>query len=422
MLKLKKKTCSARSSRLTLFAILSLFFIDNFGMALVYPIFTPLILLSDYGFSTPMMSSELKTFMLGFLILSFPLAQLLSAPIIGNLADIYGRKRAFFFTLIGEVIGYFLSGISIEIKSYSLLIFSRLLTGFFAGNLIICLSSMSDICKSEGKRSKYFGLLALTGALSFILAILTGGAFSDRLINPRFNSALPFWITTALALLNLYIIFRFYKETHNENDRHKTSIKHFFNQYLVFFRLKKIYLPTLSYFFFILGWISSIQFLSLLVINDYGGNKKTVTALFLGIGIVWIIGNGLINLFLQKILKPYTLAILTLFFTTLLYFFISLKPSFQVFVSFYLFASLFASISWTNLVASISLNANKACQGKLLGFNQGIATLAVVLSPLIAVNLLAFDPITLYYLVTAALFFSFICIFLSFMLSRRLKY
>ena len=96
-----KRTGSCQSSRLSLFALFSLFFIDNFAIALVYPIFTPLILVSEYGFTTPEMSFALKSLLLGLLIAAFPLAQFFGAPFIGNLSDIYGRKRAFIFTLIG---------------------------------------------------------------------------------------------------------------------------------------------------------------------------------------------------------------------------------------------------------------------------------------------------------------------------------
>lgn|GEM_PF-565674 len=409
----------SRGERLTLIALLAVFFIDNFGIALVYPIFTPLILISDYGITSPDMALATKVLMLGGLIAAFPAAQFFGAPILGNIADLIGRKRAFFFTLLGEAVGYFLSGVGVELKSYALLIISRLITGFFAGNLIICLTGLSDLSPTAKERSRHFGYLAMVGGISFVIAILIGGEFSDRRLDPRFNSALPFWIAAALALFNLYIVFNYYRDGIKKRERLRLSFTQFFRCYTPLFTLKSLVFPTLSTFFFMLGWIAALQFLSYFILESYTGNKQVITLFLLMAGTLWAIGNGLINHLLQKGLRPKTSALISLFFAALSSLFVTARLPFHSFILFFALLSLFASLSWTNLIATISLDVPPAMQGKTLGFVQGVTILAVMLSPFLGASLIDYGSQTIFLFITISIFISFIFLLFQFIFFKK---
>ena len=105
-----------------------------------------------------------------------------------------------------------LSGIAIGMVSYPLLLFSRLFTGFFAGNLTISLASIADLHNDCKNRSRDFALLTGIGSVSFIFAILIGGELSDKTLSPIFNPATPFFFTAILSLVNLFIIWRLFTE------------------------------------------------------------------------------------------------------------------------------------------------------------------------------------------------------------------
>ena len=171
-------------------AVLSLLFLDNLGLTVVYPIFTPLVLKPIYTLLPYEYPLSIRIILLGLLIASFPFAQFIAGPIIGHIADLKGRKFAFMLALVGEGVGFFLTGLSVLMMNYSFLFFSRLFTGFFAGNMTICLSAISDMTGDEKSRSRSFGVVSSVVGISFVIAIVIGGTLSNEDLNVFFNSSL----------------------------------------------------------------------------------------------------------------------------------------------------------------------------------------------------------------------------------------
>lgn len=399
---------SCGTKQLSKIAALCVFFLDNFGIAIVYPIFTPLLLETGYGLVGDSVPIAMRTLMLGILIASFPLAQLFGAPLLGRLADISGRRLVFFFTLIGEALGYLLSGLGIEVSSYALLLFSRFLTGLFASNLTLALASISDLSPTPESRSKNFGILATVAGFSFIVAIFIGGAFSTRLLDHDFSSALPFWIASAIALLNLYIILRFYTETSSVQKPPTITVKRFFQAILPPIREKKLYILYAAYFFYMLGWIPSLQFLSYFMIERFGESKETIVYLFLGVGAIWMAGTSLMNPLMQRGISPKGIAIIATFLTSLFLLLPVGQIPFHSFVLFYLFGALFSSLAWTNITSWISLRSGHEVQGKTLGINQAIGCIAIILGPIIGALLTRFADIYLMGFIGTSIFISFL--------------
>jgi len=117
-----QKDNQMRHSRIALLAIL---FLDNLALAIVYPLFTPLILKPIHALLPTHFSLSTRFLLLGLLISSFPLAQFLGGPFIGHLAATKTRKKAFLIALIGEFTGFFLSAVALTRLSYVLLLFKR---------------------------------------------------------------------------------------------------------------------------------------------------------------------------------------------------------------------------------------------------------------------------------------------------------
>src|SRR5207249_3934088 len=66
---------------------------------------------------------------LGLLIAVFPLAQFISAPILGQLSDRFGRKKILIISLLGTSLSFVLFAFGIIIRRVGLLFFARLLDG-----------------------------------------------------------------------------------------------------------------------------------------------------------------------------------------------------------------------------------------------------------------------------------------------------
>ncbi|MCH9812239.1 MFS transporter, partial [bacterium] len=122
-------------SKYLLFPVFLIVFVDNFGYSLVFNLLSPLLLKPEYGMMAAATSVHLKNAMLALTFGIFPLGQFFSAPLIGEFADIHGRKNAFYLSLFGMTIGFLLSAWAIAVQSIWFLFFSRLVTGIFAGNI-----------------------------------------------------------------------------------------------------------------------------------------------------------------------------------------------------------------------------------------------------------------------------------------------
>ncbi|MBS0621013.1 MAG: MFS transporter [Verrucomicrobia bacterium] len=367
----------------SLFPVFLTYFLDNFGLAVIYPIFTPLIQGPQHPFFPDGSTYLERSLILGLLIAAFPLAQFFGAPLIGQFSDRFGRKRSFFITILGSALGYFLTAASIYSLSLPLLFISRFFTGLFAGNLTLCLAAIADMSKSEELRTKNFGQIGAIGGLSFILAIAFGGYLSDPTHNTHFNPSVPFLITGVLSLINLLSVTLLFHETHP--SRVPLGVHPFKGMHNLFLALKKkelrpIYLVN---FFFMSAWISSMQFFPSFVSAHFQFTTARLSLAMIGVGALWSITNLLVNRLLAHYFHPgktllVCLSILTLllsstFFThTPLPFFLLFYPAVAV-----------ASLCWTNGLATISLKAPRDIQGSILGINQSMTSIASMFSPIL---------------------------------------
>ena len=87
----------------TFFAIYFAYFLDYFGYAIVFGIFGPLMLDPEFGMFSPETSLRNRNIALGILFAIYPLVQLLTAPLFGDIADHFGRKRTFYILNIGAM-------------------------------------------------------------------------------------------------------------------------------------------------------------------------------------------------------------------------------------------------------------------------------------------------------------------------------
>jgi len=193
----------------TFFSILFVLFLDNFGFAIIFNMFAPLILFPEFGLVGVGVALNTKNILLALLYVMFPLSQFFGAPIIGGIADHFGRKKAFFWSLLGLTLSFGLSAVSLLFYSLILLFISRLFTGFFAGNFSICLATASDISAEPKVRSRNFGIIGAISGISWIASMLIGGLFVIR-TSETFGPMYAFWLMALLSVVNIFIIWFFF--------------------------------------------------------------------------------------------------------------------------------------------------------------------------------------------------------------------
>lgn len=380
------------------------FFLDNFGFSLVFTIFGPLLLNPEFGLLSSDVSVGMRNFLIGLLFAIFPFAQLFGAPIIGDLADHYGRRKTFVITIVGSIIGYVLSAIAILIHSYSLLLISRLLTGFVAGNLSLCLASIADLSPSEESRGRHYGFIAMTAGLSWVIAMITGGYLSDEHIYHVFNPALPFLIAGLLSMIALWSIFALFKETHpTQAKKLRFDFLRGCHNVITSFKIKEVRWLYLIYFLWVIGWGATIQWFTPFSMERFRISQIEIAWILVGFGLAWSIGGSLVNWFLLKHLSSRVVAKIALVITTLFVIGSAVCYVYALFTWLYVLSAVFAGVAMSNILNLISLSAPGSMQGKVMGLSQSTMALGWIIGPILGGALadgLSID--TIYYF--AALF------------------
>lgn len=372
--------------RYPLFPVLLTYFLDTFGLAIVYPIFTPLLLSSTAGFVQPEASVLERTILLGFLVSAFPFAQFFGSPLLGELSDRKGRKKILIFSIFGTAIGYAISAVAILANHLIILFLGRIWTGLFAGNLTICLASIADMSHNEHLRARNFGFVGACGGLSFLLAIMMGGTLS------LFSPSIPFWITSGLSFINLLSVYFLFQETHPPKADEKLNLVRGIQdlkQALTTKHLKNVYF---IYFFFMAAWSTSMQFLPTMLIEHFKSPPIAITYILVATGVVWSVMNLFINrIMAKKFMPPQTLKI-SLFFLAGFLFSTLFVESFSWFFVLFICAACFGALAWTNSIATVSIKAPLKIQGSILGINQSVGALAVIFGPSFGGVLAGFNP------------------------------
>jgi multidrug resistance protein len=146
---------------------------------------------------------------IGLVVASFSLAQLLFAPVMGRLSDRYGRKPVLIVSLCGTAVGSVITGVA---GSVWLLLLGRLVDGASGASVSVAQAAVADVAP-PGERARLFGLLGAAFGVGFVLgpAIATFAALGGPHI--------PFFIAAAIAAVNALVALRRLPETHPAEAR-----------------------------------------------------------------------------------------------------------------------------------------------------------------------------------------------------------
>jgi DHA1 family tetracycline resistance protein-like MFS transporter len=355
-------------------AILILFlivFIDLVGFGIIIP------LLPFYA-----ERFDASPAMVGIVMATYSLAQLIAAPFWGQISDRTGRRPVFMISLVGVVASYVWLGFA---ESLVTIIAARTLGGFMAGNITAAFAYIADVTPPED-RAKGMGIIGAAFGLGFIAGPAIGGTLAGS--DPATaDFQTPSFAAAGLSLLALVMTILYLKESLSAESRAKAAAKKSkfpLAQLAQYFRA-----PTIGLLIF-LSFLATFVFASMESTfamwsertHGWGPAQNGYLFAFVGILIACIQG-GLIG----PLTRRYGEARMVVLGAIALTAGLGLVPlSHQLTVLFGAMAILAIgySIMTPTLNSLISLQAPAEEQGAIMGATRSAMTLARVLGPVLA--------------------------------------
>src|SRR5690606_15710297 len=141
---------------------------------------------------------------MGWLMASFSLAQFVFSPLWGRLSDRIGRKPVMMIGLAGYSGSMALFALA---QSVPQLFLARSLAGVLSSATLPTAMAVISDTTTEDERAKGMGILGAAFGLGAIFGPFVGGVLGDVSIR------LPFFVTSALSLATLLIVWRMLPES-----------------------------------------------------------------------------------------------------------------------------------------------------------------------------------------------------------------
>ncbi|HHQ4581487.1 TPA: MFS transporter [Aeromonas hydrophila] len=171
------------------------------GFSLPSPVLAPLLLDPAQGMLTPEASDWSRKVWLGVIMGLYPLFQLVGAPWLGKLSDRHGRKPVLTLCLVGVLVGYALMALGIAWRSLPLLLLSRVVEGFFNGDIAIVQAMAADISTAKTK-ARSFAWINIGMNLGWVVGPMIGGYAA--VVSGDYSLAA--WLAVAMTLVNLLLV------------------------------------------------------------------------------------------------------------------------------------------------------------------------------------------------------------------------
>ena len=360
-------------------------FLDMLGFGILIPILPQLFANPDSSLYLLGNSVSVETgyVFLGILTAAYPLGQFVATPILGQLSDMYGRKKILAIALLGTLVSYVVFGIGVVIKSVWLLMASRFFDGVTGGNISVAQAVIADSTLPQD-RAKNFGLIGAAFGLGFILGPFLGGVLVDSTIVSWFGPTVPFWFAAILSLINVIIVWFVLPETYIPQEKTRLdwgkSLANLaraatFPGFRGIFATNFIYQASFAFF---------ASFFGVFLVDRFMMTEGQIGKHLAFLGICIVLTQVTITRFLATRVSDYKIIRTSLILAGLIMF-----THYFVYgiVELRIVAAMFAvanGLVLANINGLISRKADKTIQGEILGINASVQALAQSIPPLIS--------------------------------------
>ncbi|MGD8632959.1 MAG: MFS transporter [Anaerolineales bacterium] len=226
-------------------------------------------------------------FVIGLLGASYPVMQVLGAPLLGRLSDRFGRKPVLLASQFGTLVGFILLG---SADALWILFLARILDGISGANISTAQAVISDITTEE-TRTQGLGLIGAAFGIGFIIGPVI--AFISLAISGN-NYHVPAFVAAGFSAISILLTWILLEETLDRSEASTASGQSGLSLEKLFavIRLPQVGLLLGLMFFQQIAFGGFEQLLSLFTLNRLGLNASGNAVIFVFVGVIVVLVQG----------------------------------------------------------------------------------------------------------------------------------
>ena len=184
--------------------------IDNMSFSAIYPLLTSMFQEHPTLFFSSHVTPRVADNYMSLAYLIMPLGMLFGCSFLGDLSDVWGRRKTMVLSMFGIGVGYFFMVISIFLASIWIFLLGRLITGLLAGSQPIAQAAIIDMSTPETKAVN-MGYISFAVCIGFALGPVIAALFSSMTTEANVGFALPFIVIGFGAYISAIWLFTSFK-------------------------------------------------------------------------------------------------------------------------------------------------------------------------------------------------------------------
>lgn len=370
----------SRSPKLLIFLTI---FIDLLGFGVIIPILS--YIGEEYA------AGPNKPILIGLMMSSFSLFQMIFAPFWGRLSDRVGRRPILLLSLFGSTVSYALFALA---DSYAVLLVSRVFAGICGANLTAAQAYIADVTDAD-QRTAGMGLVGMAFGLGFVFGPVIGAGAATFAASalPEWNAqTAPGLVAASLCLINLLWAARALPESlppekrgRGETPRRLATL----NQMTRYLRHPLVG-PLAGVFFLATFAFSGFEVsLSVYLKKTPGLELETrgVYAVFIYVGLVLAFMHGYVVRRAVKFVPEAVLVGVGAALQGIGLAIVPIAPNLFFVLTGLAVLGMGQGVCVPSLLALVSRAADPSEQGRVMGVTQSASSLARILGPMFAMGL-----------------------------------
>jgi MFS transporter, DHA1 family, tetracycline resistance protein len=340
--------------------------------------------LLGFGIILPLMPYYVESFgagaiTIGLIAATYSLFQIISAPILGELSDKFGRRPILLISIGGTALSFWILGIAHSIPA---LFLSRIIDGATGGNISTAQAYIADVTTKEN-RTQGMGMMMAAFSLGFILGPALGGILSV------YGYSVPAFVAGVVALIATILTYFFLPESRKifvtDNLKNK-------NKKITFFSFRDFY-DALTHPE--VGLLLSISFMTMLGFSLMQGTfalftqhslnltAETNGLIFAYLGLIGIVVQMFLLKQILKRLPEHKVIIVSIILLAISLGLIALSHNLTTLLIAVTFLALGNGISGPVMAGQISKLTPESEQGNVAGMSQSVGSVARLVGPLL---------------------------------------